>query len=205
MAVPFALSKDGIESQWAVNHFSHFLLSARLFPLLLKSPEPRVICVSSVGHKLLGPKSADVSYDLEKINDPKLYPWNEFKIYGETKAANILFARGLQRKFDASDKTAYVNTCHPGNIATDLGSKTAYSSRILTWLSNLFLITPEQGALTQTYLASSPDVVEKGYKGEYFVPYAQLSRSTAATEDKGLQEKLWKWSEDVLRSKGFEV
>jgi len=74
MAVPFALSKDGIESQWAVNHFSHFLLANRLFPLLLKAPAPHVACTSSMAHKMSPRDTLGEFYetDLKKITTQRL-------------------------------------------------------------------------------------------------------------------------------------
>lgn len=159
-----------------------------------------------MGHTFSPHDTSGYYYDLDKINDAKAYNWKEYVWYGETKSANILMARGLQKKFEEAGKTsAHVNSCHPGVISTSLGNNAAFMGRILNKISSYFIIGPEKGAVTQTYLASSPEVEEKNYKGEYFVPYAKLSEASKPTQDKGLQEKLWNWSVEVLKSKGFEV
>ncbi|KAI9007816.1 hypothetical protein DFJ74DRAFT_773336 [Hyaloraphidium curvatum] len=190
MAVPFALSKDGIESQFATNHFSHFLLTARLLPLLVAAPEARVVNVSSIGHKLFAGETDGSIYDLKAINDPAKYSGSEYRWYGETKAANIMHARELQRRLlAAGHSNVYVNACHPGNIATNLGNNAKFIGRWMNWLMAWGMLTPEQGALTQTYLATAPELAE----------------SSKPTQDPALQKKLWEWSEKVLAEKGFKL
>ena len=209
MAVPYELSKDGIEAQWATNHFSHFLLTSRLLPLIVKAkPDARIVNVSSIGHQLYASNLNGEFYEdsLQKINDKAVYEDNQYKWYGETKAANILHARELQRRLQDQGHThVYSNSCHPGFIASGLGSNAkwigSFGNRLMSW----FLTTPEQGALTQTYLAAAAEVANRGFKGQYFVPNAKLAESTKVTQDAALQKKLWEWSERVLESKGFKL
>ena len=107
MASPFALSKDGVEAQFATNHLGHFFLTNSLIPKLLKSKEtPRVVNVSSVAH-LAAPNVG--IYSLEEMNDSNTM--NNATRYGQSKLANILFSKGLNERY--GDKII-CNSLHPG-------------------------------------------------------------------------------------------
>jgi NAD(P)-dependent dehydrogenase (short-subunit alcohol dehydrogenase family) len=197
MLCPFGLSNDGIETQFATNHVAHFYLTTLLLPVIEKSAPSRIINVSSLGHRM-----PFRSLDLENISDPKKY--SKYLHYGKSKACNILFTRELAKRLEAKGvNNVYVNCNHPGGVKTDLyrhlGSWT-------TSFFNLFLITPEDGALTQLYLATSPEVEEKDVKGQYYVPFgvADKPRGVAASEDG--PAALWEFTEKLLKEKvpGYE-
>lgn len=92
------LSKDGIEAQFATNHVGHYYLTRLLLPALVKGQPASVVSVSSAAHKF-APKGGIV---FDKINDQKAY--GSWSAYGQSKLANILFAKALQKHIDKDGK-----------------------------------------------------------------------------------------------------
>ncbi len=133
----------------------------------------------------------------------------------QSKLANILFANELQKRLDEQGvKNVYVNSLHPGSVATNLATNARFGS--LVSIGNAVLTSVEGGAATQAslfytqrvlilqiYLSVHPEVVEKGYKGKYFVPMAALTDANSAGRDMEMAKKLWAWTEDILKEKGF--
>ncbi|TPX30143.1 hypothetical protein SmJEL517_g06225 [Synchytrium microbalum] len=198
MACPFALTKDGIETQFGTNHIGHFAFTKTLLPRLIESQPSRIVNVSSVGHNF-APKADPIP--LEKINEPTAF--NTWERYGTSKLANILFTVGLDERL--KDAKVYCNSLHPGGVSTELirGPNQSYP-----WLAplgafiNSFLLTkPEVGALTQLYLATSPEVESRNIRAKYMVPTAQLKEPSKAAQDKVLAEKLWDFSEKFFAEK----
>ncbi|KAI8380283.1 hypothetical protein BD560DRAFT_387685 [Blakeslea trispora] len=195
MMCPFGLSEDGIETQFATNHVAHHYLTMLLLPTLEKSQPSRVVTVSSMGHRFPFKR-----LDLESISDPKKY--NKVVHYGKTKASNILFTRELSKRLEAKGiKNLYVNCNHPGVVKTDLYRHFDGIQGLLKPAFNLFLTSPEDGALTQLYLATSPEVEQKDIKGSYYVPFADQSKpyGVAASEDAPLE--LWEFTEKLIKEK----
>lgn len=193
MATPFELTKDGIESQFATNHVGHYLLTRELIPLLLKTPEPRVINLSSYAHTN-PPKNG---IDFENINNPDAHP--TFVRYGQSKLANILFTRSLLKRY--GDKMI-VASVHPGFVRTALMRGMAKNSTFVNWFGDLFqrilAITPVQGALTTLYTATE-DI--KKDNGSYYAAIASLEEPTALARDEELAEKLWNYTEELVNKK----
>ncbi|BGP30779.1 hypothetical protein JCM10296v2_002536 [Rhodotorula toruloides] len=198
MAWPYEL-KNGVECQFW-NHLGHFALVKPLLPLLIKtSKEPgaqvRVVSVSSMGHKF-APKP-DFS-SLDAVNQKFGSTWTR---YGQSKLANILFATALQERL--KDENIHVNSLHPGNIHTSLtrGPVASYGffGKLMQSISSYAAMTPFEGAKTQLYLAASPEVSEKDYRGKYFVPIATPATPSAYAQDRELAEQLWKLSEEAVK------
>jgi NAD(P)-dependent dehydrogenase (short-subunit alcohol dehydrogenase family) len=177
------LSEDGIELQFAVNHLSHFLLTRHLMDLMGKSPQARIINVSSGVHyrgkiDLSDPESKSKSY--VSIN-----------AYTQSKVANILFTKELAKRLNGTGITA--NSLAPGWVYTGLFRDT---NQFVKTAARWFALTPEQGAQTIIYLASSSEVEQ--ISGEFF-RNEKVRRSAKVTYDTELSEKLWKLSEDYLK------
>lgn len=200
MAWPYKII-NGLEVQFW-NHLGHFALIHHLLPLLKKTAQSsgstsvRIVNVSSLGHTF-APRNLDLS-SVDGVNQEYGSTW---KRYGLSKLANILFSVALQERLNQDN--IKVNSCHPGNVATTLtrGPQETYGF-VARWLSvteKYFLMTPKDGAKTQTYLAASPEVDEKGYSGRYFTPIATEVEPSKQAQDKSLAEALWKLSEDFLR------
>ncbi|GBG25755.1 Dehydrogenase/reductase SDR family member 13 [Hondaea fermentalgiana] len=200
----FSLSEDGYELRFAVNHMAHYALTLALVPLLEAGAPARVVVVSSLGHQF----AAKDCFDFSTLNDESKYEM--MPAYGRSKLANILFARSLARK--VKDKQIYVNSAHPGFVATDFGRELVdmaaeYMSRenaesLVKSVFGAFAMSPQDGAATQLFLAM-PEVAERNITGEYYVPMARKhdshffalagGASPEALDDE-LAEKLWQWT-----------
>lgn len=113
MAVPYALSADGIESQFATNHVAHFLFTQLVMPKLLSCTSgARVVNLSSTGYK-----AGRVRFDDYNFGEGKEY--EKWAAYGQSKSANVLYARGLTERYGGKGLRAY--GVHPGGIWTNLG------------------------------------------------------------------------------------
>ncbi|KAF9902032.1 hypothetical protein EC991_005388 [Linnemannia zychae] len=198
MTTPFALSADGIEQQFAVNHMGHFVFTTALLDRIKESQPSRVVVLSSHSHE----RPVPGGIDFDTLNDEKKS--NIVSRYGRSKLANILFAKALARRL--ADTQVYVNVVHPGFVATDLQrhNKVLFGPVILGILSamtSLMAMSPEVGVLTQLYVATSPEIESKDIRGRYFVPIANEILPSPFALDEELQEKLWTFSENLANEK----
>ena len=177
------VTQDGFEHVFAVNHLAPFLLTNLLLPKLTGSAPARVVTVTSDAHSA-------ASLDLD---DPSLeHGWNSWRSYANSKLANILFTRELARRLDGTGVTA--NCAHPGVVRTGFGRESRPLLRFGLTLARPFLLSPERGADTIVYLASSPDVA--GETGGYYVKRQRREPSAAARDDAAAR-KLWDISEKM--------
>lgn len=179
---------DGIEYTFAVNHLAPFLLTALLIDLIKASSPSRIVTTSSVAHR-----SAQIDFDDIQFEKRS---YNGIKAYAQSKLANILFTKELAERLEGTGVSA--NCFHPGGVRTNLaqGSNPWYY-RLVWSAAGLFLLSPEKGADTGLYLASSPDVGE--VSGKYFVKRKQVTPSDRA-ESKDAAVKLWDISEKLTLS-----
>ncbi|RUS18907.1 hypothetical protein BC937DRAFT_88179 [Endogone sp. FLAS-F59071] len=192
MAPPFSLSADGIESQFATNHIGHFYLTTQLLPILEASAPSRIVQVSSDAHVF-----TFGGLNLQSLNDPKKY--NGWTAYGRSKLANILFARELTKKLGAKGvKNIYVNSNNPGAVSSDLQRYATYVNILKYFVT---FVNTDEGALTQMYLATSPEVEEKDIRGQYYVPIAKPGTPSKYALNDKLAEELWEWTENTLKEK----
>ncbi len=174
---------DGMETQFAINHLAPFLLTNLLLDLLEKSVPSRIVTVSSEGHRW-------GKMDLDDLQSTKRY--RGFPVYGMTKLANILFTRELAERLRSTGVTA--NCLHPGGVSTNFGNNNSGVMTLLFRAFKPFMRTPEQGADTVIYLASSPDV--EGMTGKYLAD-RKIKVASDAAYDETLQKKLWEKSEEL--------
>jgi retinol dehydrogenase 12 len=192
----FATTKDGFELTVGTNHFGHFYLTLLLLPLIEKAPEAKIVNVSS--RALFGAKKEHFT-PLEKMNDSASY--SVFKSYSISKACNVLFTKALTRRLSGK-KNVYVNSLHPGVVYTDVWRSIPWYFMIpLKPLFWLFMYSPEQGALTTIYAATSPDIVEKDLRGRFFVPFDIDTDPGDVVKDETLQEELWDFSEKEIKER----
>jgi len=209
MATPFQKSEDGIEWQFAVNHLGHFFITTGLTELVeqaaKRSGDGRVVFVSSLAH--MGAPPSGVSLSLEQINDERRYLPEV--AYGQSKLANILTAKELQRRLDEShggSSNIYVNAVHPGGVQGDLMKpiKKRFAQYVgdgvMDFIEKIVLScywTEQDGALTSLYPATSPEVAKKQIKGQYFIPIARVFEPSAHAQNATLAQELWKFSEGL--------
>ena len=179
---------DGLECTWALNHLAYFLLTQELLELLKASAPARIVNVASTMH-------TGGFIDFGDLLGEKRY--GGIRAYSQSKLANVLFTYALARRLEGTGVTA--NCLHPGGVATGFGQNTGGVLKLLMKAARPFLITAEQGAATSVYLASSPDV--EGVNGRYFAKCKPV-RSSAASHDEALQERVWALS---LRQIGQEA
>ena len=182
----YYLTEDGYELQFGVNHLGHFLLTTELLDLIQKGAPSRIINVASGAHKI-----GKMHFD--DINLEKSFRF--WKAYGRSKLANILFTYELAERLKDSGVT--VNCLHPGAVATSMGvnRETGFGTMI-TRLLKPFFQTPEEGADTAIYLATSKDV--EGITGKYFYRRKPI-KSSRGSYDKTTAKKLWDISVEMTR------
>lgn len=154
---PHRLTDDGFESQIGVNHMGHFLLTSLLLDLLQKSAPSRVITLSSVAHRVGRINKLDLN------SDKKTY--QGFRVYAQSKLANILFSRELARRMSGTGVTS--NAVNPGPVHTSLPKDIGFLAKLF-WMpiSYLFFKDPPLGAQTSIRLAVDPKL--ENTTGKYF-------------------------------------
>ena len=145
MMPPYGLTADGFETQFGTNHLGHFALTGRLLGLLLESEAPRVVSVSSLAH-LWG------RIAFRDLNSEKRY--NATMAYGQSKLANLLFIRELDRRFRESGTCAIAVAAHPGSTRTNLQQ---HSKMMAGVVAVLYQEAPA-GAHPTLYAATAPGV-----------------------------------------------
>jgi len=181
-------SVDGIEMTFALNHLGYFLLTNLLLDLLEKSAPSRIINVSSSLHKMGKLDFGDIPFD---------NGYTRSKAYQRTKLANIAFTYELARRL--SNQSVTVNVMNPGLVATNVGNAAGgFTAMVKGIVDKIGGITPEEGARTIIYLASSEEV--SGVSGRYFVKEKSIP-SSIITYDLEFSRELWELSENLIFSK----
>ena len=175
------LSKDGIELNFATNHLSPFLLTNLLLETLRKSTPSRIINVSSGAHK-----SAVINFDDVEMKQN----FSSFKAYGQSKLANILFTKLLAVRLEGQHIT--VNCLHPGVVSTNIFKNLG---KVGVFFMKPIMISPEKGAATSVYLATSEGVSK--ISGEYFSG-KKVVNSSPASCDMEVAKRLWDLSIDYV-------
>lgn len=188
MALPELHQACGYELQFFTNHIGHFMLVTGLLPRLAE--KGRVVIVSSDAHR--GAPKEGIQFD--NLSGEKGYV--AWKAYGQSKLANLLFAKELARKFSGTGKTA--NALHPGVIKTNLARSMSPIARVALGIAEpLALKTASEGAATQTYLATHPSA--EGISGEYFAD-CNIAKSSRISRDPAQAARLWDESTRIVAS-----
>ena len=180
-------TEDGFEMLFQVNHLGHFLLTRLLQDRLVESAPSRVVVVASVAHKQAG------ALDFDDLQSERSY--SHMRVYARSKLANVLFARELSRRLEGTGVT--VNSLHPGTVRTGWGGdgEGGFILGLGLKLASWAFLSPEQGAQTSVYLASSPAV--EGKTGGYYVK-RKLQQPAPAARDDEAARRLWEVSEQLL-------
>lgn len=176
------LTKEGLETTFAVNHLAPFLLTNLLLDLMKKSAPSRIINVSSEMHKR-------GSFDINDLQWSKGYTWS--KSYCSSKLYNVLFTMELSKRLQGTGVTA--NALHPGLVKTSIGAGQGFMS-FMKRVVDLFAITPFEGAKTGIYLATSDEIAQKS--GKYFVKCVEEQpKSKHLTAENAV--RLWEISSNI--------
>jgi len=170
------ITEDGLEKTFAVNHMAYFVLTNMLLPNL--KPGARIVSTASDSHK-------GARLDFDDLQSEKKY--SGFSVYGKSKLCNILFTRELARRIEGTGVTA--NCLHPGFVATRFGDQSGGILSVAVKIAKpIGAISPEEGAKTIIYLASSPEV--EGKSGGYYYKNKLAIPSKEAQNDADAK-RLW--------------
>jgi NAD(P)-dependent dehydrogenase (short-subunit alcohol dehydrogenase family) len=202
MASPEQRVGPGWESQFATNHLGHFALTNLLWPALSAGPGARVVSLSSTGHKLSAIRFDDINFDSG---------YDKWKAYGQAKTANSLFA--VQLDFLGRDLGVRAFAVHPGGIMTELQRHLPRAEMVAAgWMDEHGKVdarfkTPEQGASTSVWAATSPalqgmggvycedcDIAEPTQSGS---PEARIRGVDAHAVDPSDAARLWALSAEM--------
>jgi len=196
MAPPYMKTTDGFELQFGTNHLGHFALTGLLFDTIAKTPNARIVTVSSVAHLIGKMRFDDPSWE---------HGYSKWPAYGMSKLANLLFTYELARRCAVAGIPVRAVAAHPGYSSTNLqirGGELA-NAKLTAWASRTF--TPwvaqraDRGALPELYAAVA-DGVEAG---DFIGPdglgelggYPTKVRSNARSHDGESMRRLWELSE----------
>ncbi|WP_102143994.1 oxidoreductase [Mycobacterium hubeiense] len=192
MAVPYALTVDGFESQIGTNHLGHFALTNLLLPKITD----RVVTVSSTMHWIGYISLRDLNW--------KSRPYFAWPAYGQSKLANLLFTSELQRRLDAAGSSVRALAAHPGYSATNLQGHTGNPiGARLSAAGNRLLATDADYGARQTLYAVAQDLPGDSFVGPRFAmrgPTARVGRSPLARSAK-TATALWELSEQLTDTK----
>ncbi len=178
---------DGFETTFGVNHLGHFYLTSLLFDRLRTGDPSRVVVVSSAAHKMVRR-----GLDFDDLQCTRHY--RAFDAYSRSKLANVYFTRELARRL--ADSGSIANAAHPGYVASHFARDgDFYLEPVIKLGARLFAVSPEEGARTSVYLASSPEV--EGVTGGYYVKCRPATVSTIAQDDIAAR-RLWDASEALI-------
>ncbi|KAL6851385.1 hypothetical protein ACO1O0_008513 [Amphichorda felina] len=194
-----ALTEDGYESQFGINHVGHALLTQLLMPKLLETQrqgsQVRVMVTSSMAAHMASPPTGLVLDEMKK-SDPLDSPYQR---YAHSKLAAILFARKLSQLYPSVQSVSF----NPGQVYTDLFKKATGINRWVmmligmpfAWLTG---VTPEKGAVNGLWVAFADDVKN----GAYYEPVGILEEEKKFFTDQEQADELWRWTEDELAAHG---
>jgi NAD(P)-dependent dehydrogenase (short-subunit alcohol dehydrogenase family) len=189
MGAPAALTKDGYEMHIGTNHLGHALLLKLLKPVLEKTPDTRVIHLSSAGFRHVGPEG--IEFDtLKSATSNTALP----KRYGQSKLACLLYAR------EAAKRYSFTNIAiNPGEVQTELFTREA-GDELMKYLQTEVVpkaaIPIDEGVKNHLWAATCPDIEN----GEFYEPVGKTGGLEGHGLDDEMAKKLWDWTEEQLKN-----
>jgi NAD(P)-dependent dehydrogenase (short-subunit alcohol dehydrogenase family) len=188
MAPPKGQTSDGFETQFGTNHLGHFALTGLLLDLLEKTPESRIVTVSSLAHRFGRIAFGDLQ------SEKRYSPW---KAYGQSKLANLMYAIELQRRLQERGSSVISLAAHPGFSATNLQRYLAGGELLTPIVSQ----SAKAGAWPTVYAATEPSLTG----GEYIGPgrlfetrgLPRRARVSWLARNRRAARKLWDASEQL--------
>lgn len=197
MMPPFNLTRDGFESQMAANYFGHFLLTQLLVNTIMKTPDSRIISLSSIAHKRGAIQFEDLQFEKK---------YSAMGAYSQSKLACLIFAIELQRRLEKINSSTLSLAAHPGISDTELSRYLpTWAMMILPMFAPFMSHKPPKGALPT--LRAALDKNAKG--GEYYGPAGRREykgppikvKSRRLAQNEELGKKLWEVSEQLTNAK----
>ena len=189
MMPPYGKTKEGFELQFGTNHLGHFALTGHLFELIKKTPNSRIVNISSSAHNWGNIDFSDLTWENRK--------YKTGRSYGDSKISNLYFTYELQNRLGDKISNPAVTAVHPGWTATELQRH----SSVFSFLNRFLAMPIWQGALPTLRAATDSNVKS----GDYFGPdgfqerrgYPVKVESNKLSHDKEIAKKLWGVSEDL--------
>ncbi|KAI8670531.1 hypothetical protein NCS57_00524700 [Fusarium keratoplasticum] len=200
MAVDAGLTKDGVEMQFGVNHLGNAALLMHLLPVMLKTAElpnadVRFVSVTSLGYRGHPKGGIDFATLHTTQEDMFMGTWGR---YGQSKFANIVFARELHRRHPKSTSVVV----HPGVIPTKLVTELGFWKRMFVYVTNPTMMTVEQGGYNTVWAAAGVGSRQKveGEKGKValYLPVGKGNGGDGMCFDEGVGRELWEWTEKEM-------
>lgn len=196
MALPKLELANGVEQQFNTNHLGHFILVHNLLDNIRQAEQGRIVMLSSLAHKMAPSKGINFN----NLDGSKGY--KDWAFYGQSKLANLLTAVAATKRLEGSAATA--NAVHPGVIKTNLSRNLsglqgfAMSNPVMSWAVGKVMgsKTIPQGAATQCYVATAPELVE--VSGRYF-DNSNEARPSRHGQNEELAERLWEHSCEAVK------
>lgn len=192
MALDRTLTPDGLEAQIGINHFGHFALTGLLLPALVRDGGGRVVNVSSMGHRPGRVDLDDLMYERRR--------YSRWGAYFQSKLANLLYTRELDRRLRRADNGVIGLCSHPGTARTELGkSGTSTTNFVMRNFTGVLIRSSEQGAEALVRACVDPDA--KG--GEFFGPrwlthgQPRLETPSRRARNDADAARLWTISEEL--------
>jgi retinol dehydrogenase 12 len=180
------LSADGVEMTVAGNYLGPALLTLLLLERLKASAPSRIVNVSSEAQRNMRLDVNDLQFERRK--------YRSFTAYGQSKLLMNAFTFELARRLERTGVTA--NCLHPGVVRTNIWpTDVPPLGRLILGVMKSFMLTPEQGARTSVYLATSPDIAS--VTGQYFVK-SKPARSNPLSSDPKIVAEIWRWTEKTI-------
>jgi NAD(P)-dependent dehydrogenase (short-subunit alcohol dehydrogenase family) len=181
-------TEDGLEKTIGINYFGHYLLTTLLLPVIKKAEEARIINVSSDSYK-------QAMFNPDDLQTKVKYKTG-MEAYSLSKLAIVLYTQELAEQMQGSGIT--VNAVHPGHVATgiwNMWEQPKWYQTLLIKVLNLFMITPEKGALTSIYVACSDEV--DGITGKYFSKQKAVAVKSKYNTVQ-IQKQLWTITQELI-------
>jgi NAD(P)-dependent dehydrogenase (short-subunit alcohol dehydrogenase family) len=183
-------TEDGLEKTIGINYFGHYLLTTLLLPVIKKAEKARIINVSSDSYK-------QAMFNPDDLQSRVKYKTG-MEAYSLSKLAIVLFTQELAEQLQGSGIT--VNAVHPGHVATgiwNMWEQPKWYQTLLIKVLNLFMVTPEKGALTSIFLACSNKVA--GITGKYFSKQKVVPIKSKYNTVQ-IQKQLWAITNELIKS-----
>ncbi|MDC0055893.1 oxidoreductase [Deltaproteobacteria bacterium] len=191
MMTPKWQTEDGFEYQIGINHLGHFALTNQLLSLLEKTENSRVVSLSSMAHKSGKINLGDLNWKDKK--------YNRWKVYAQSKLANLMFAIELDRKLQARNSKTRSLAAHPGMSRTKLGRYFLFGNFVFT-----FTQTPKKGALPALRAATDSEATQHPYWGPRGIMeaagYPKKATIKKKAKDQNVANQFWKESENLTKT-----
>ena len=198
MAVPPALTIDGYEIQFGINHLGHALLTKHLLPILVRISETygdaRIISLTSTGFHITPPNGIAFS-ELRTTQEGGMgYGW---KRYGQSKLALVLYGAKLAKRYPSLT----VAVVHPGVIATDLVKNLNFLNKAIVYATaSRKMVTPEEEVWNSLWAATADKRNVKS--GTFYEPVGESGKHSKFSLDPKLQAELWDYTQKQLQGRG---